>query len=79
MIVPQINFDIKVSPLSHEIVDKENATLSFCGDFETRKRAEQFIIKRKRPKRHLQQKTLQDDIVLAEPESEHGELISLHY
>ena len=56
--------------LSSKIADEEEGTLSVCGDFETRKRAEQFIIPRKKPERHFQQEAFQGDIVLAEPEED---------
>jgi hypothetical protein len=54
--------------LSRKIVDEENGTLSVCGDFDTRKRAEQFTINRKKPQWRSQREEFHGDIVLADPE-----------
>jgi hypothetical protein len=54
--------------LSRKIVDEENGTLSVCGDFDTRKRAEQFTITRKKPRWHSKREAFRGDIVLADRE-----------
>lgn len=56
--------------LSRKIVDEENGTLSVCGDFETRKRAEQFTITRQKPRWHSKREEFHGDIVLADPEED---------
>jgi len=56
--------------LSRKIVDEEKGEISICGDFETRKRAESFIIPRKKPRwsGYVPREPFQDDIVLADRE-----------
>lgn len=54
--------------LSSQIVDEEEGTLSICGDFETRKRAEQFVIPKKKPRTRPQQE-LFEDVILAYPDN----------
>ena len=56
--------------LSHKIVDEEDGTLSVCGDFETRKRAEQFTITKEKPRWHSEREAFHGDIVLADPDEQ---------